>query len=177
MEGCDRTGKSTLAKALAEDLELPILKFGVPPELGVYDYFMDHLKNFEGSSVIVDRLHLSNYAYNGQLGGDVLLAEEWSLIDNYVARHDGHLFLLVDTPFAVEQRLRAEGPSEASELKREQIGLLCSRFNASFAASSIRVKGSYLLPQLVEPGSEVRRPRLQALIDLLRDRLEPERNK
>lgn len=170
VEGPDRAGKSTLAQALAADLELPHLHFGVPPTLDAADHFLTGLRAHAGGAV-VDRLHLSNYAYNGVLGGGVLLAEEWAALDSYLARRWSWLLLLVDHPFRIEERLRQEGPSEASGLTRPQLGTICGRFNAAFSASNIPHKGMYQLPQFIGPVSGERTEQYQSLVASLRERL------
>lgn len=172
VEGLDRTGKSTLAQALATDLNLTYLRFGVPPEGDLLCHFRDEIEERRklGRGVVVDRMHLSNYAYNGELGGPVLTAAEWSVMDAYVARRRGYLLLMTDTPFNIETRLRQEGDSEASGLTREDIGRIARRFNVAFNASSIPNKGTYCLPHLIVPATGDRTAYYERIIEQLKSR-------
>ena len=172
IEGFDQTGKSTLARALARDLDLPLARFGVPPAIGVLQHFLTKIEvQRSGRGLVVDRLHLSNYAYNGRLGGGVLTAEEWSAVDGYLARRWSGLLLLVDSPFAIERRLRQEGPSEASGLTREQIGATCGRLSAAFAASNIPHKRSLRLPNFLDPATGEPTDHYRRFVELVQSRL------
>lgn len=172
VEGPDRCGKSTLARALARDLDLPLAHFGVPPATGVLQHFLTEVEvQRSARGLVVDRLHLSNYAYDGRLGGGVLTAEEWSAVDSYLARRWSHLLLLVDSPFEIECRLRAEGPSEASGLTREQIGTTCSRFNAAFAASNVPHKRSLRLSDFLDPATEESTDNYRRFVESIQQRL------
>lgn len=62
LEGCDKTGKSTLAKMLGEALGWPVVSFGVPKTANPYHEYLDFLTNLE-SDVVLDRFHAGEFVY------------------------------------------------------------------------------------------------------------------
>lgn len=157
IDGVNCTGKSTLAKQFSEDLNWPILKFNVPPE-SAYEHFSLRIglmtdAGLEEGHFIIDRCHLSNWAYCGMLGGGVLDGSEWNRVDDLLRRHKTWLFLLVDDPFAIEARLQQrEGREDgANSLKRHELASLQQRFTEAMAMSRIEVKGQFTLMQLLDP--------------------------
>lgn len=155
IEGLNCTGKSTLAENLRSHLEIPVLKFDVPGD-DVYGEFrsrlqwgIDHNTHF-----IIDRLHLSNIAYNGELGGSVLVGNEWNMIDQMVANQKALLYWMVDSPQAIKKRIALrQGRSDGAEkLDRNKIAAMHNRFAEAFQRSQIPNKGSFTLPQFVEDG-------------------------
>jgi thymidylate kinase len=152
LEGLNCTGKSTLAKAFSERLEIPVVKFNVPGT-DPYQEFSERLQTAvaEHRHFIVDRLHLSNYAYNGWLGGGVLNPQEWGKIDQFLSEQTAVLYWMVDTPHAIEQRLteRQDRNDGAERLDRSWLATIHDRFQEAFRRSMIPNKGSFMLTQFI----------------------------
>jgi thymidylate kinase len=153
LEGLNCTGKTTLANLLQHHLNVPIIKFNVPGH-DPYSEFKERVEAAvqEHGHFIVDRLHLSNVAYGGRLGGGVLTPTEWTKIDKFLCEQKAFLYWMLDTPQAIEERLkertgRADG---AQTMEREQIGLIHTRFQKAFDLSAIDPKGSFMLPQFYD---------------------------
>ena len=61
IEGCDKTGKSTLAKQLSERYNLPIIKVNQPKTEDSLIEYLELLK--QNDNAIFDRLHLGENVY------------------------------------------------------------------------------------------------------------------
>lgn len=149
LEGCQRTGKSTLARMLSQDLKWPILHFGVPPSEGVCQHFLAEIETevSRHPHLIVDRFHLSNLAFHGILGGGVLQPAEAVKLDNYLARLGTWLMLMVDDPFAIEKRLQQFGErgDGAHSLDRALLTEIQKEFEKLMQFSEIARKATYSL--------------------------------
>ena len=153
LDGLNCTGKSTLATAFSERLQIPVVKFNVPgPD--PYTEFSERLQAAVADvrHFIVDRLHLSNYAYNGWLGGGVLNPVEWAKIDQLISEQTAVLYWMVDTPHAIEQRLmERQGRNDGAErLDRGWLATIHDRFEEAYRRSTILNKGSFMLPQFIQ---------------------------
>ena len=104
---------------------------------------------------IIDRCHLSNWAYRGLLGGGILTLDEWTTLDEQLRRLKTWLFLLVDDPFAIEARLqqREDKGDGANLLHRHTLAHIQQRFIEASAMSRIEPKGHFTLMQLLDPGT------------------------
>jgi len=141
-----------MAELFHHYLQLPVLKFNVPKG-DPFVEFRDRLEEGirEHRHFIVDRLHLSNFAYNGILGGSVLTPDEWIALDVLLAAEKTFLYWMLDTPHAIEERLRLrEGRfDQAEQLNRSSLAAIHLRFQKGFDQSLCFVKGSFMLPQFV----------------------------
>lgn len=153
IEGPDRCGKSTLAHSLSQTLDIPILHFGVPPSdpTQLMEFFLtpiqEALKTHE--HFVIDRYHLSNEAYQETFGCAVLPAADWFWLDAWIESLGTFLFMLVDNPRAIYERVQAEGKDQ---LTMQEIGEILNRFNESYGRSQITPKGSFKLTQLINNG-------------------------
>jgi len=129
------------------------VKFNVPGE-DPYHEFKERLEAAiaEHQHFIVDRLHLSNFAYFGRLGGGVLIPGDWTKIDKLLWTNKAFLYWMLDTPQAIEARLKVrEGRNDqAEQLNRESLGSIHNRFQRAYDMSSIEPKGSFMLPQFYD---------------------------
>lgn len=154
VEGLDRTGKGTLCARLQKDLPgFQYVHFGVPDRVDPYDFFMEKLTDVQGN-LIIDRLHWSNAAYNGCLGGPVLVDFDWWRIDHWIAEQPSVAVLLVDDPHAICQRLQqeeTETPARRLFVSPREVAVVQSRFYQCFDRSGIRNRWSLGLDQLLTP--------------------------
>lgn len=152
IEGLNMTGKSTLAAAIGEALDLPILKFNVPPP-DAYRHFRDGLlEQYRRSRhFIIDRAHLSNYAYNGCLGGGVLSDRELGKFDHFMSVMECRLFLMGDAVEAVEARMRrrVDKGDGAETMTADKIAAVQVRFLDVYTMSRIDMKSIHRLPDFI----------------------------
>lgn len=153
IEGADRCGKSTLAARLQTDLpSFKTIHFGVPDLPDAYEFFIQELREIQGEDVIVNRLHWSNHAYNGILGGPVLTDFDFWRIDAWIAQQLCVALLLVDEPHAIFDRLNEErlaAPDRPCLSSPREIGEVQTRFHRCFERSAIGLKWSLGLDQLL----------------------------
>lgn len=62
IEGCDKTGKSTLAKNLSDDLGIEVVKFNKPKTGNPYEEYVEFLINLN-KDVILDRFNVGEFVY------------------------------------------------------------------------------------------------------------------
>lgn len=145
IEGHRQTGKSTLGRALWEDLELPQEAAG---ELYSVMPAAELIPKLEAQpNWLLTRFHIEQYAELSSR--EEFDARNWSLIDNWLARRRAFLLLLVETPFVIEKRMQELYRSNQVE-SRAQIGDLLKRYDEAFRASSIGDKGRYRLTQFFD---------------------------
>ena len=159
IEGLNCTGKTTMAENFSRELKIPVVKFNVHgPE--PYREFIDQLHSVgqKEKHFIVDRMHLSNYAYDGCLGGGVMTPSEWEILDSVLNGWRCYLYWMVDTPHAIEERMKLRtGRTDGAEtMPRGQIGMIHNRFQTAYSRSIIEKKGSFTLPQFVDDGYTTR---------------------
>lgn len=162
LDGLNCTGKTTMAKQFAyylgspETGDLPILKFNVP-DGDPHEYFRETLifQYKKSPHFVIDRCIYSNYAYNSCQGGGVLEPGQFWRLDLMLKQMGAWLFLMVDNPIAIHDRLQQERQRHAygaESLTRRQIGDIQNRFFEVLNWSHLETKGSFRLPQFVQDG-------------------------
>jgi thymidylate kinase len=152
IEGFSCTGKSSLAQVFSKELDIPVVHFGIPPTEDIYDWFFYQfdLAVTKNRHLIIDRFHLSNFAYRDAVGGGVLTNAEWFKLDEMLASFDTCLLLLCDDPFCIQDRLqKREKQDRANQMDRWQIGEIQQRFFEAMRMSQIDSKGSYQFSQFI----------------------------
>jgi hypothetical protein len=98
LEGCDRTGKTTVAKALRSLLPGWSYRHHTVPPAGLtcYEYHLQFLADSH-ARVIVDRLHWSDYAYRKVYGGDQMTLHRWRCIELAAMSRNATVLLMTDT--------------------------------------------------------------------------------
>ncbi len=154
LEGCNATGKSSLAHRLSEALEWPILKF-VAPKDSAFEYFRSGIDdaNCFNNHTIIDRCHLSNMVYGRSEGGAVMTFDEWQRIDEWLKELDTWLFLMVGDPMGIAQRQLAR-VSRGWQTSRtaSSNAALQQRFIEAFELSQIETKGTFDYSTYLEGG-------------------------
>ena len=103
IEGMDKTGKTTLAEALALRMRRQIAAFGVPP-IDVFEYHSTGVER-AGRSAIIDRLHWSEYAYGKTYrAGCGYTAERWAELEGRLESLDAFTIMMTDELPLVRQR-------------------------------------------------------------------------
>lgn len=162
LEGCERVGKSTLAARLSQDLGWPIVKFGIP-EGDVFGYFFTRPDDAlaDHPNLILDRYHLSNYAYQNTPGGEVLgdgtlWGEGMRAMEGYLIQENAFLIWLVDDIDSIENRLRLTEHRDdpAATLTREQLVRIQDRFGRAYEESGITRKLTCSLRNLIAEDDE-----------------------
>lgn len=148
LEGVNCTGKSTLAKLFAERTGLEIVKFGVPPAENAFGYFASGIMEAaaRNESFIIDRCHLSNYAYGTRQGGTLLPVPYWQKLDQELCRLNGWLFLMTDNVFQIERRMKKRQKGDGADgWDRETIAAVQRRFEEAFEMTKLEPKGQFSL--------------------------------
>lgn len=150
LEGTEGVGKTTLGHAVSQALAIPYYHFNAPPVEGTFEHFYGLLRDViaETPNMVIDRFHLSNWAYNGRFGGGVLTCREWRQLDDLLVEQEAYLALMVDSVFAIEERLQVRGDPFAALIDRAMLAAVQTRFQDLLACTRIADNGSYRLPQL-----------------------------
>jgi thymidylate kinase len=109
LEGVDKVGKSSLAKALARHLrDHEVVHCEVPPPgESVFDYQMRMIG--KKRKLIVDRLHWSEYAYGETYrGGCGYTVQQWAAMEEILAERGARIILLSDALSLVKERWEKE---------------------------------------------------------------------
>lgn len=179
IDGTPKSGRFTLAGIIADDLGTRHVYESIPVD-GCYRHLRWILeeRNPEAETLIVAPFHLTAAAAM-QEGRTDLTAEEWSVIDNLVARSGGWLISLVDAPAAIEQRLETNewerwSADKGSAMARYRLGQRLQHINQALRASSISRKGSYTLKTFMDPTTGMRTGQYENLLKAIREQ-EPSR--
>lgn len=154
LEGVSAVGKTTLANHMAEELDAEIFHVGAPPKDDPFGWYLEGVNAAydRSHSLILDRFHLSNYVYRDMFSGGIMSMQQFLQLDKMLAQMDAWLFLMVDDPFAIEERVRgrAREGDPGLTLSRQQFGELQQRFFEAFDLSRIANKGSFRFNQFIE---------------------------
>lgn len=147
-EGVNCTGKSTLAQLFAARTGLEIVKFGIAPADDPFGYFAAGIDQaaLRSHHFIIDRCHLSNYAYQQEQQSGVMSIRDWSRIDQRLARLDTWLFLMTDDVFQIERRMQERKKGDGADgWNRERIARVQERFEDGFQMTDLEPKGQFSL--------------------------------
>ena len=133
VEGCDRTGKTTLCDQLSNFLKWPVVKFSQPKVDAMAEYteaLAEHPESF-----IADRLHLGESVYGPIYRGTppVLRSRVLAFEGDLVGR-GALLVLLTDTPLRVRDRFAQLGEDFA---KPDHVVEILERFDHEFGFSAL----------------------------------------
>lgn len=157
IEGVNCTGKSTIAKLFADRTGLELVKFGIAPKDNPFRYFASTIINAaaRNENFIVDRCHLSNYAYQSMQESGVMEIPYWQQIDKELERLNGWLFLMTDDVFKIEQRMQARKKGDGADgWSRQRIALVQRRFEEAFDMSRLEPRGQFSLPLFLLPDGQ-----------------------
>lgn len=124
VEGCDGTGKTQLAKKLAEELSMPYVHFVAPKtQEEVYKQFLMYLKVMEQYCyhVIFDRCWFSEEVYGAIYKGTNDIAQtQLSVLYNIVSKNGGFMIHCTGKPTDIYNRLvdRGETPPTVDEIAK-----------------------------------------------------------
>jgi thymidylate kinase len=106
IEGCDKTGKSTMAAQLSAMLEIPVKKFGQPGPEGAAAEYHRALDGTPGS-FICDRFHLGESVY-GPIYRKVAPMNQFDVraIENKLLKRGCLLVLMEDSPERIIERFK-----------------------------------------------------------------------
>jgi len=128
LSGLDRCGKTTMARSLSRDLNVPVFHFGVPPEEGAFQFYLSRFTECVAANpqgFIFDRSFLDNRAYNGVFGGGVLDEVEFESLALKLEKLQPIYILMYDGSQQAHKRIQAEGKSP---LTFDQVRLIQERF-------------------------------------------------
>lgn len=137
VEGCDKTGKSSLASALHGALGWPVWKFGQPEG----DPAMEYVRALsrEPGPFVADRFHLGESVYGPIYRGTPPLPKHVNeAIEEMLLDRGALLVLMVDDPDSIARRFKSEGEGFA---KVEHVGAIVEQFDRLWLRSRLpRVK-------------------------------------
>jgi hypothetical protein len=84
IEGVDRTGKTTLARDLAEMIDGTYMHWGAPEHANWYDEYLAPLEGHDDDHLVIDRHYLGELIWPRILGRDAILSETQA---DFVAHH------------------------------------------------------------------------------------------
>jgi len=121
IEGCDKTGKSTLANELAERLNYNLVHLGVPEHEDHYQYLADLIESNK-QGVIFDRFHWGDYVYGGITNKERLLDwGEFNMLEARMAKL-GAIVIYCSAPvFKIAQRFKKDGEKLIPEIRIQDI--------------------------------------------------------
>lgn len=112
LEGCDGTGKSTLAKKLAEKYHCDILAMTAWGTRDVKKYF----DRYANDDIISDRCFISEVVYSKALNKQSKVSDEdFKLLMEYVKAQGFKIIVLNQTASVLKERLKARG-DESEEI-------------------------------------------------------------
>ena len=152
IEGCALTGKQTLARYLQRDLpHFHWLPFNISPVADVHAILSAWITKHTAQDHLVVDFHLHHAVVHGK-GGDGGLSDfDFWRIDHALAQHAVALVLLMDDPYDIAARVRAQLPTIpqlASLATPEGVGEVQNQFQRYLERSAIVSKWSFGLDQL-----------------------------
>jgi hypothetical protein len=134
IEGCDKTGKTTLANHLASMLQWPVLKFGQPGPAGAFAECMAAAQEYDGP-FIADRFHLGESVYGPiyrkRSGISAVEAKE---IEGALHARGALLVLMEDDPSGIVRRFKELDEDFAKET---DVPAICDKFEALWLQSHL----------------------------------------
>lgn len=112
LEGCDKCGKSTLAKVLSEKTGYPIVHFGAPKDRKECDEMFDMYRDYLGThdDVILDRSWYSDLVYGPIFRGRPSMNNaQVAMLERIVSRKGCVLYHCYDSAENIMKRVGEQG--------------------------------------------------------------------
>lgn len=134
VEGCDKTGKSSVASALCYALGWPTIHFSAPKsgEDAIAQYSRELATN--PRPFIADRFHLGEFVYGPLYRGSVPDADRMRALEDQLIRRGALLVLMYDSPAAVVERFQRHGETFA---RVDHAPRILSDFDDAWRASRV----------------------------------------
>lgn len=147
IEGCDATGKTTLAKRIAElQPDTTIVHCG-PPTIDAYTEYASHTSQYIpnlGASVVFDRFHIGELVYGPIYRGKSSLTQSQQVKLEAALNERGALLVhLTHKPQVLLERQRSLGEDF---LKPQHIAKVVTGFKKQVLASEIKHKYTFTDP-------------------------------
>jgi thymidylate kinase len=123
IEGCDRTGKTTLAKMLAEKLGGQVIHTSKPQTDNPYVEYLEKLASLPRHKILIfDRFYLGEYVYSILWrGGCKISSEQFKKLDHVAANlHKAVVIHACASTETIIERCRREGEELLQEDQVEQ---------------------------------------------------------
>lgn len=109
IDGCDKAGKTTLAKALVSRLGWSYYHASVSGEVDLFEKYSQLIHDLP-VPVIADRFYTSELVYGPLLRGRSRISErQFRILNRAVNRRHGSFVYCFASPQVITERLRAEG--------------------------------------------------------------------
>lgn len=123
IEGCDKVGKSTLAKYIEEKYGFRYIKVSQPKKCGPYKEYSDLLVSIKkGENVVFDRFHVGEEVYGPiYRGKSGLTQEQFQGIETSINNHNGILIYCYDRAENIAKRFKENNETFTKEKDIENI--------------------------------------------------------
>lgn len=135
IEGCDKTGKTTLAKKLANKYNLTIIKNSQPK---INNILQEYLNIVNQDNIIIDRLHLSENVYGPLYRNTPII--NFNKLENNI-KNNTILILCTDSVDNIHNRFIEDGEEYT---KITDIDYIVEQFNKLYEASTL-IKMKYII--------------------------------
>jgi thymidylate kinase len=126
LEGCDKTGKSTLAKKLSEERGYQVIHFGVPSGNCYYKSLIEILDRCKFGRIVFDRFHWGDRAYVGITTNKVFLSNsEFQDIESRLSKEGAEVVYCHDSIRNIKRRMAEDGEKL---IKPEDVKVILSRY-------------------------------------------------
>lgn len=138
LEGCDGTGKTTLANQLSKLLDAKIIHCSTTTP-NTFDYFMDIVKAGETTHIIADRFCYGQFVYQDEydrpLGHNGNSLDELHKLEAYMAKYPVKLVYVTAPADVIKDRLTLRKETVINNLSVDEV---LARFEAVRKLSSLQ---------------------------------------
>lgn len=141
LEGCDKTGKTTLAEYLRDKHKYEIVKCSQPKG----DPFLEYIHKLKkaGKNVVFDRFHLGEEVYGPiYRGKSGLTKDSFASIEDYANKLGAVMILCTDTPQHIINRFKTENETFTQE---KDVRNIVDTYAQLFIKSKIKTKKYHIM--------------------------------
>lgn len=133
IEGCDKCGKTTLAKHIQDTFGFEYLHCSQPGEKGAYREYIDLLNSIGSKNVVIDRFHIGEEVYGPIYRGKSGLSEgQFREIEAEINKKNGILIYCYDSDKNISKRFDEYGETFSKKQKiKEMLNLYFSALKKS----------------------------------------------
>ena len=136
LEGCDKTGKSTLAKKLSKQLGYKVVHLGVPKPKGHFQK-LEKLIQDNPDGIIFDRFHWGDRVYTGITAKKrALTPPEFFRIKQMLGRRETVVIYCHSSQILIRRRFIEDGEEL---IRMKEISTILNRYNQMLVMSNLEI--------------------------------------